>query len=59
MKPLEQEERKMTEEENLTRQPVDGEEVYARVTKVEDRFSKLDILAVQGHPIRSVFVGII
>ena len=59
MKPLEQEESKLAQEENLARQPVDGQEVYARVTKVEDRFSKVEILAVQGHPVRSVFVGII
>jgi exosome complex component CSL4 len=38
---------------------MDGEEVYGRVTKVEERFCKLDILAIGEHPIRSVFVGII
>ena len=38
---------------------MDNEEVYGRVTKVEDRFCKVDILAVNGNPIRSVFVGII
>ena len=38
---------------------MEGEEVYGRVTKVEDRFCKLDILAIGGHSIRSVFVGII
>lgn len=33
--------------------------MYGRVTKVEDRFCKVDIVAIDDKPISSVFVGII
>ena len=33
--------------------------VYGRVTKVEDRFAKIDILAIGETPLNAVFVGII
>ena len=40
-------------------QPRTGDEVYARVMKVEDRFAKVDILAIGEDPISAVFVGFI
>ena len=40
-------------------QPRTGDEVYARVNKVEDRFAKVEILAIGEEPINSVFVGFI
>ena len=40
-------------------QPRTGDEVYARVMKVEDRFAKVDILAIGEDPIQSVFAGFI
>ena len=33
--------------------------IYGRVTKVEDRFAKIDILAIGEVPLNAVFVGII
>ena len=39
--------------------PAAGQLVYARVTKIEDRFCKLDIIAVGETPVNQVFVGII
>ncbi len=39
--------------------PASGQLVYARVTKVEDRFAKLDIVAVADQPVNTTFVGII
>ena len=33
--------------------------MFARVTRIEDRFCKLDILAVDGQPNSTIFVGII
>ena len=40
-------------------QPRTGDEVYAKVTKVEDRFAKVDIVAINQDPITAVFVGFI
>ena len=34
-----------------------GSTVHCRVTRVEDRFCKVDILAVNDRPIQSVFIG--
>ena len=42
-----------------TMQPRTGDEVYARVMKVEDRFAKVDILAIGEEPIAAVFAGFI
>ena len=41
------------------RQPMTADIVYGRVTKVEDRFAKIDILAIGEVPLNAVFVGII
>ena len=45
--------------ENTARllQPRTGDEVYARVMKVEDRFAKVDIVAIGEDPISAVFAG--
>ena len=42
-----------------SKQPFTGDVVHARVTKVEDRFAKVEILAIKEEPLNSVFVGII
>ena len=47
------------EQASRTRQPRTGDEIYARVTKVEDRFAKVDILAIGEEPISAVFAGFI
>ena len=47
------------EEDPGSKQPLTGDVVHARVTKVEDRFAKVDILAVADAPLNAVFVGII
>lgn len=39
--------------------PLQQQEVYGKVTKVEDRFCKLEILAVNEQPTSSIFLGII
>jgi exosome complex RNA-binding protein Csl4 len=39
--------------------PRTGDTIYGKVTKVEDRFCKLEILAVGEKPSRKVFQGII
>lgn len=33
--------------------------MYAKVTKIEDRFAKVDIVAVADKPVNTTFVGII
>ena len=48
-----------TESQRRIMQPRTGDEVYARVTKVEDRFAKVDIVAIGEDPITAVFVGFI
>lgn len=39
--------------------PQTGQVVYGRVSKIEDRFCKVDIIAVDEIPVNQVFVGII
>ena len=48
-----------SERSNRTLQPRTGDEVYAKVMKVEDRFCKVDIVAIGEEPISAVFVGFI
>ena len=40
-------------------QPHTGDIVFARVMKIEDRFAKVDILAIDDDPISAVFIGFI
>ena len=39
--------------------PESGQLVYAKVIKVEDRFAKVEIVAVDDKPVYTTFVGII
>jgi exosome complex component CSL4 len=39
--------------------PLVSQLVHARISRVEDRFCKVDILAVNEQPVASVFVGIV
>ena len=39
--------------------PESGQIVYAKVTRIEDKFAKLDIVAVADQPVNTTFVGII
>ena len=39
--------------------PEVGQIVYAKVNKIEDRFAKVDIVAVADKPVNTTFVGII
>ena len=47
------------ESSKKAKQPKTGDEVYAKVMKVEDRFAKVDIIAIGEDPITAVFVGFI
>lgn len=44
---------------NDSTSPQSGQYVFARVNKIEDRFCKVDIIAVGEVPVTTVFVGII
>mmetsp|Transcript_12772 Transcript_12772/g.17197 ORF Transcript_12772/g.17197 Transcript_12772/m.17197 type:complete len:126 (+) Transcript_12772:17-394(+) len=46
-------------ERGRTLQPRTGDEVYAKVMKVEDRFTKVDIVAIGEEPISAIFIGFI
>ena len=54
-----QQSEQMEEKTRRVMQPHTGDLVYARVMKIEDRFAKVDILAIDDDPISAVFIGFI
>ena len=46
-------------EDPAARQPKTGDEIYGKVIKVEDRFAKIEILAIGSEPLASSFIGIL
>jgi exosome complex RNA-binding protein Csl4 len=55
----EKEEEKVEKGEETGDQPTTGSIVFGRVTRVEERMCKVDVLAVGATPLKAVFVGLI
>ena len=47
------------EEEDFEMIPREGDLVYARINKVEDRFVRVEILAIEERPLQANFSGVI